>query len=256
MASNASARVVLSVRDAHISYRIGPKHSLRDRASRRGHQTNEIEAVRGISLTVTEGDVVGIIGLNGSGKSTLLKACAGLLSLRSGEILATSRPTLLSVGGLLNQKMTGRANLKMGCMALGLSGLEVDERMDDMVEFSGLGDAIDMPMFTYSTGMRSRVNFTMCTARTPEILLLDEILSGGDRAFQAKAIARINEIREQAGAVLLVSHSLREIRRSATRVVWVSEGRLVAEGETEEVIGQYENLVHGDKKKRKPPAAK
>jgi len=154
---------------------------------------------------------------------------------------------------LLNQQMTGRANLKMGCMALGLSGLEVDERMDDMVEFSGLGDAIDMPMFTYSTGMRSRVNFTMCTARTPEILLLDEILSGGDHSFQAKAIARINEIRQQAGAVMLVSHSLREIRRSATRVVWVSEGKVVEEGETEEVILRYESTVQAAKK-RKPPA--
>ena len=176
MANKEAAREVLSVNDAHISYRVGPKYSLRDRASGRNHHIKEILAVRGISLTVAEGDVVGIIGLNGSGKSTLLQACAGLLPLRSGEILASSRPTLLSVGGLLNQQMTGRGNLKMGCMALGLSSLEVDERMDDMVEFSGLGDAIDMPMFTYSTGMRSRVNFTMCTARTPEILLLDEIL--------------------------------------------------------------------------------
>jgi len=247
MASSTTDRTVLSVRDAHISYRVGPKLSLRDVASRRQHPLKEIKAVRGISLTVSQGDVVGIIGLNGSGKSTLLQACAGLLPLRSGEIVATSRPTLLSVGGLLNQKMTGRANLKMGCMALGLTSSEVDERMGDMVEFSGIGEAIDMPMFTYSTGMRSRVNFTMCTARTPEILLLDEILSGGDRSFQAKAIGRVKEIRERAGAVLLVSHSLREIRRSATRVVWVNDGEVVAEGETEDVIGQYEATVHTGK---------
>jgi len=252
MASSDAGRVVLSMDDVYLSYRVGPRHSLRDRVSRGGHATRDIEAVRGISLTVSQGDVVGIIGLNGSGKSTLLRGCAGLLPLRSGEILATSRPTLLSVGGLLNQKMTGRANLKMGCMALGLSSVEVDERMADMVEFSGLGDAIDMPMFTYSTGMRSRVNFTMCTARTPEILLLDEILSGGDQSFQAKAINRINEIREQAGAVMLVSHSLREIRRSATRVVWVSEGKVRAEGESEEVILAYESTLQRGKNKRKP----
>jgi len=256
MASNESDRVVLSVRDAHISYRIGPKHSVRDMVSRRNRQLKEIKAVRGINLTVGQGDVVGIIGLNGSGKSTLLRACAGLLSLRSGEILASSRPTLLSVGGLLNQKMTGRANLKMGCMALGLAAGEVDERMADMVEFSGLGDAIDMPMFTYSTGMRSRVNFTMCTARTPEILLLDEILSGGDASFQTKAIGRVQEIREQAGAVLLVSHSLREIRRSATRVVWIDDGQLVAEGETEDIIARYETSIASAKKPGKPSASR
>jgi teichoic acid transport system ATP-binding protein len=136
--------------------------------------------------------------------------------------------------------MTGRANIRIGLLAQGLRRYEVEARLDDVIEFTDLGPSIDLPMETYSSGMRARLHFAIATALTPEILLVDEALAVGDRAFREKSARRLEEHRSAAGTVLLVSHNLSEIRRSCERVVWLDQGRMVLDGPTDDVLGAYE----------------
>jgi ABC-type polysaccharide/polyol phosphate transport system ATPase subunit len=144
------------------------------------------------------------------------------------------------VKAALRPRMTGRANIRIGLLAQGLRRHEVEARLDDVVEFTDLGPSIDLPMETYSSGMRARLHFAIATALTPEILLVDEALAVGDQAFREKSARRLEEHRSAAGTVLLVSHNLSEIRRSCDRVVWLEQGRIVLDGPTDEVLGAYE----------------
>jgi teichoic acid transport system ATP-binding protein len=128
----------------------------------------------------------------------------------------------------------------LGGLALGLGKQEIAERMDEVIEFSGLGDAMSRPLITYSSGMRARLAFSIATLRTPEILLLDEALAVGDRAFRERSIARINEIREHANTIILVSHNLNEIRETCDRAVWLNDGVIEREGDVETVLDEYE----------------
>lgn len=235
--------LALSARGVHVAYRASRTVSLRERFSGTDATVRRVHAVRGVSFNLNVGDVLGIVGHNGSGKSTLLRACAGLLPLMEGEVLAASRPSLLGVGSVLNQRVSGRNNLYTGCMALGMSYDEVTERIPQMVEFSGLGDFIDMPMFTYSTGMRARLNFTIATVKNPEILLLDEVLSGGDRTFKQRALGRIREIQEAAGAIIYVSHNTNEIARLCNRAIWMRRGKIVERGGPKKVLRAYEKAA-------------
>jgi len=160
--------------------------------------------------------------------------------LTSGVLRVRSLPTFLGVKAALRPRMTGRANIRIGLLAQGLRRHEVEARLDDVVEFTDLGPSIDLPMETYSSGMRARLHFAIATALTPEILLVDEALAVGDRAFREKSARRLEEHRSAAGTVLLVSHNLSEIRRSCDRVVWLEQGRIVLDGPTDEVLGAYE----------------
>ncbi len=160
--------------------------------------------------------------------------------MTSGVLRVRSLPTFLGVKAALRPRMTGRANIRIGLLAQGLRRHEVEARLDDVVEFTDLGPSIDLPMETYSSGMRARLHFAIATALTPEILLVDEALAVGDRAFREKSARRLEEHRSTAGTVLLVSHNLSEIRRSCNRVVWLEQGRIVLDGPTDEVLGAYE----------------
>ena len=160
--------------------------------------------------------------------------------MTSGVLRVRSLPTFLGVKAALRPRMTGRANIRIGLLAQGLRRHEVEARLDDVVEFTDLGPSIDLPMETYSSGMRARLHFAIATALTPEILLVDEALAVGDRAFREKSAQRLEEHRSAAGTVLLVSHNLSEIRRSCDRVVWLEQGRIVLDGPTDEVLGAYE----------------
>ena len=199
-----------------------------------------VDAVRGVTLDVAVGECIGMVGPNGSGKTTLLQAMTGVLPLTSGVLRVRSLPTFLGVKAALRPRMTGRANIRIGLLAQGLRRHEVEARLDDVVEFTDLGPSIDLPMETYSSGMRARLHFAIATALTPEILLVDEALAVGDRAFREKSARRLEEHRSAAGTVLLVSHNLSEIRRSCDRVVWLEQGRIVLDGPTDEVLGAYE----------------
>jgi teichoic acid transport system ATP-binding protein len=234
---------VVDVHDLHVTYRVYEDRQLplRDRVATRQlrRRYRQVRAVRGVSFSLREGDALGVIGSNGSGKSTLLSAMTGLLPIESGTIRVRSRPTLLGVGAALRQNLSGRRNIRLGCLAAGMSHAEIDSKMDDIIDFSGLRDFIDMPMRAYSSGMRARLTFSIATARVPEILLIDEALAVGDQAFRQRSAERVKEVRESAGAVVLVSHNLGEIRTSCNRALWLHQGVMRAEGDPEDVIAEY-----------------
>jgi teichoic acid transport system ATP-binding protein len=234
---------VVEVDDVHVTYRVYEDRQLglRDRIATKQlrRKYRQVHAVRGVSFVLQEGDALGIIGSNGSGKSTLLSAMTGLLPIESGTIRVRSRPTLLNVGAALRQNLSGRRNIRLGCLAAGMTNSEIDERIDEIIEFSGLDDFIDMPMRAYSSGMRARLTFSIATAKVPEILLIDEALAVGDQAFRQRSAERVKEVRESAGAVVLVSHNLGEIRASCNRAMWLHHGEMRAMGSPDEVIDEY-----------------
>ena len=233
--------VAIRCTDVHVRYSIrSGRPLLRDLLRGNRPAVTTVDAVRGITLDVAVGECIGMVGPNGSGKTTLLQAMTGVLPLTSGVLRVRSLPTFLGVKAALRPRMTGRANIRIGLLAQGLRRHEVEARLDDVVEFTDLGPSIDLPMETYSSGMRARLHFAIATALTPEILLVDEALAVGDRAFREKSARRLEEHRSAAGTVLLVSHNLSEIRRSCDRVVWLEQGRIVLDGPTDEVLGAYE----------------
>ncbi|MCS5671149.1 MAG: ABC transporter ATP-binding protein [Acidimicrobiales bacterium] len=233
--------VAIRCTDVHVRYSIrSGRPLLRDLLRGNRPAVTAVDAVRGVTLDVAVGECIGMVGPNGSGKTTLLQAMTGVLPLTSGVLRVRSLPTFLGVKAALRPRMTGRANIRIGLLAQGLRRHEVEARLDDVVEFTDLGPSIDLPMETYSSGMRARLHFAIATALTPEILLVDEALAVGDRAFREKSARRLEEHRSAAGTVLLVSHNLSEIRRSCDRVVWLEQGRIVLDGPTDEVLGAYE----------------
>ena len=183
---------------------------------------------------------IGIIGTNGSGKSTLMRTITGLTPATRGAVYAKSRPNLLGVGAALIPDLSGGNNIILGGLAMGMERSEIEAQYDDIVEFTGLEDFIDMPMRTYSSGMSARLKFAIATAKEHEILIVDEALSVGDRDFQKKSEKRIRDIRERAGTVFLVSHSMRSIRDTCNRTIWIEKGELRADGDTDAVVKEYE----------------
>lgn len=243
MAPEHSPPLVIDVDDVHVTYRVyeDVKMALRERVARARlrRRFREVHAVRGVSLQLREGDSLGIIGANGSGKSTLLAALTGLLPIESGTIRVRSRPTLLGVGAVLRQQLSGRRNVVLGCLASGMTPDEVEAQIDDIIDFAGLREFIDMPMRAYSSGMRARLTFSIATARAPDILLVDEALAVGDEAFKRRSTERIDSIRKRSGAVVLVSHNLNEIRTSCNRAIWMDHGLVVDAGTPDEVVDRY-----------------
>lgn len=251
-----SDRLSLLVNDLHVSYRVfgakkvghGPARDcgLLDRLVRRGAKQpaiREVKAVRGITFAANHGEAIGIIGVNGSGKSTLLRAIAGLIPPVSGTVHVAGNPALLGVNAVLMKNLSGARNIMIGALALGLSRNEVKERFDDIVEFAEIGEFVNLPMKSYSSGMGARLRFAISASAVPDILMIDEALSTGDAGFRAKSKAKMDEIRESAGTVFLVSHSLATIQSMCTRVLWIHEGKLVMDGEPREVCGSYKQFV-------------
>jgi teichoic acid transport system ATP-binding protein len=238
----AVERLTIRVRDLVLDYEIHEdrRAALRQRfVTKSGTGRSLVHALKGVSFDAAEGHAVGVIGSNGSGKSTLLAAVAGLLPPTSGEILVAEEPKLLGVGATLISAATGYRNIRLGCMALGMPAAEVDERIGEIVAFTDIGDAIYRPLRTYSSGMRARLHFAIATSVQPRILLIDEALAVGDKAFRSKSAARIEEIVSGAGTLLLVSHSMDEIKRLCDRAIWIENGELVADGSADDVVAEY-----------------
>jgi teichoic acid transport system ATP-binding protein len=239
----STPQLTVRVSDLVLDYEVyeDRRAALRQRfVTRKGTGRSLVHALKGVSFDAAEGDTIGIVGANGSGKSTLLAAIAGLLPPTSGEILASDEPRLLGVGATLLPGATGYRNIRLGFLALGLSAFEVEERIDSVVEFVDIGEAIHRPLRTYSSGMRARLLFGIATSVAPKILLIDEALSVGDKEFRAKAQVRIEEIVAQAGTLMLVSHSLAEVQRMCQRAIWIDRGRLITDGPVDEVLARYE----------------
>lgn len=237
--------VTLRLVDVHASYEAvnDDGAGLKGMLSGSRRRLHRVHALRGVSLEVRQGESLGIVGSNGSGKSTLLAAMTGLLPVDQGEVWVRSRPTLLGVGAVMRPSLSGRRNIVIGGLALGLSLAEVRQEMEGIIEFSGLEDSIDLPMRTYSSGMRARLMFAIATSKVPEILLIDEALAVGDAEFAQRSQSRIDTIRNRAGSVILVSHNSRELRDSCDRVVWLERGELVESGDPDAVIDAYEAHV-------------
>jgi teichoic acid transport system ATP-binding protein len=237
-----SDTVAVRVRDLHVDYELlgDRRDALRRKfVNREGSGKTVVRALRGISFDLYEGDSVGVVGSNGSGKSTLMSALAGLLPPTSGEILTSSEPKLLGVGAALLPAATGHRNIRIGLLALGVTPEGVDELVDEVAAFTELGSALDRPLRTYSSGMRARLLFAISTSVRPRILLVDEALAVGDKAFKAKSRERIEGLLAQSGTLVLVSHNMREIRSVCSRGIWLEKGRIIADGPIEDVLRIY-----------------
>lgn len=239
----ATSPLSVSISGLHVRYRVYEERALTTREllkrGFRARQSADVHALRGIDLDIRVGESVGIVGANGSGKSTLLRCIAGVQSVSEGTVMIRGHAQLLAVGAALRPALSGRRNVWLGGLAMGLSPEELDGRIDEVVEFSGIGRAIDRPMKTYSSGMRARLAFSIATMREPEVLLIDEALAVGDRKFRNRSLRRIREIREHANTVVMVTHNLREITATCDRTVWLDEGVIVADGATDEVLSAY-----------------
>jgi teichoic acid transport system ATP-binding protein len=247
----------LVVDDLHITYRVfggkrvgngsGTPPNLLKRVLSRGRAhvggLTQVEAVQGISFVARHGESIGIVGTNGSGKSTLMRAIAGLIPPTKGSVYVAGDPSLLGVNAVLMGSLTGERNIMIGALALGLSPDEVREKFDDIVEFSGIGDAVYLPMKAYSSGMSARLRFAISAAAVPDVLMIDEALATGDAAFRRKSKDRIDAIRDQAGTVFLVSHSLATVESICSRTLWINRGKLVMDGPSAEVCAAYKAFV-------------
>lgn len=237
----ADPTVVLD--DVHVTYRVyqDRRPRLRElvagRFKTRAHR--EIHAVKGVSFTAYEGEAIGVIGSNGSGKSTLMQAIAGLLPATKGAVYARSQPTLLGVGSALQRNVSGRRNIILGGLALGMSRKQVEEQVEEIIDFSGLREAIDLPLRTYSSGMKARLHFAIATSVIPEILLVDEALAVGDEDFHRRSDKRIEALRSKAGTIFLVTHSLNQVKETCSRAIWLEDGRLQEDGDPPKVIKAY-----------------
>jgi teichoic acid transport system ATP-binding protein len=209
----------------------------------------EVEALRNVSFEVYTGTAMGIIGANGAGKSTLMRAIAGILPPTSGSVEVWGRAsTLLALGVGFNNNLSGRENIILGGLAAGLSKDEVEARAAEVAEWTELGDFIDMPMHTYSSGMSARVGFSVSVHMKPDILMIDEALSTGDAHFREKATAKMAELRESARAMFLVSHGLNSIKEMCTEAIWLDHGTLMMRGDPEEVADAYIKFTKVKKK--------
>ncbi len=178
-----------------------------------------------------------------------MRAIAGLLPVNEGAVYARATPMLLGVGAVLNKNLSGRRNIMLGGLALGLTKQQVLRRQKRIIKFAGIGHAIDWPMKTYSSGMSARLQFAISAAVKPEILVIDEALSVGDREFKRKSARRIRKLRESAGTVFIVSHSMNQIRQSCTRAFWLHDGQIVLDGDPDEVVNAY-NDDHPNREQR------
>lgn len=197
-------------------------------------------ALHDVSFDVNRGDVVGIIGRNGSGKSTLLKIISKLFEPTEGQVTVNGNIVpMLELGSGFDPELTGRENVFLNGAILGYSENFLKEKFDEILEFSELGEFIDMPLKTYSSGMMMRLAFSIATIVQPEILIVDEILAVGDEAFQKKSRAKMMELMSGGTTVLYVSHSLEQIRELCNQVIWLDHGKVLMKGDTKEVCDAY-----------------
>jgi ABC-type polysaccharide/polyol phosphate transport system ATPase subunit len=235
----------IKVEDVSVTYRTSLESrptfkSTLVRVKRKQQRVREIKAVRGVSLEVQRGSVLGIMGANGAGKSTLVRTMAGILPPTSGRVEVQGRvSTLLALGVGFNKNLTGRQNVTLGGLAAGLTREQLAAKYDDIVKFAELEDFMDMPMRTYSSGMYGRLGFSVAVNMEPDILLIDEALSVGDARFRRKSFRKMRQLCRQARTIVLVSHSLGSIRDLCDTAIWMHKGELQMQGEPQEVIDAY-----------------
>lgn len=239
-------KYAITVKDLKISYRTIKKFSLRKTLFKPSKAKVEyFEAVKGVSFNIEQGKIVGIVGKNGSGKSTILKAIAGIFSADEGTIdLHGNAVSLLSIGVGFQPKLTGYENIFLSGMLLGFSEEQVKERVDEIIEFSELGKFIHKPVRTYSSGMHSKLAFSITAILETPIVLIDEVFSVGDMKFKEKSYNKMKElISKEDRTVVIVSHSMNALRELCNEVIWLNDGVILDQGNPEEVISKYEEFM-------------
>lgn len=207
-------------------------------------QYDEFIALDNINLEIGKGEVVGFVGLNGAGKSTLLKIVASVQKPTTGRVTINGRVSpLLELGAGFDNDLTGRENILLNGLILGYNRELIKEKMEDIIDFAELKEFIDIPIKNYSSGMKARLGFSIATAKVPEILIVDEVLSVGDGRFKKKSEEKMIELIKSDATVLFVSHSLDQIRRLCTKVIWLEKGRVKMNGETNIVCDEYEKYL-------------
>ncbi len=241
--------LAVKVEDLSVVYRtsVQKKPTLKTtlrRLGRRQRLVREVQAVTDVSFDVPSGTVLGIVGANGAGKSTLVRAVAGILPPTRGRIEVRGRvSTLLALGVGFNKDLTGRENVVLGGLAAGLPPDLLEERYEQIAEFAELGDFMDMPMRTYSSGMYSRLGFSVAVNMEPDILLVDEALSTGDARFKRKSFEKMQELVAEARTIFLVSHALGSIKQLCDEALWMHRGCLLQQGPADEVVSAYTRFL-------------
>jgi len=201
-------------------------------------------ALKNVSMDVEKGDRVGLVGLNGAGKSTLLKLISGVMKPTEGRIRVKGRLSpLLALGAGFDPSYTGRENIFLYGALMGHTKQFIESKFDEIVEFSEIGEFIDVPLKNYSSGMGARLAFSIATAVQPEILILDEVLSVGDAKFQEKSRLRMNSLMEGQVTILFVSHSTDQVRKICDKAVWLHQGKVITQGPVDEVCDDYETFL-------------
>jgi ABC-2 type transport system ATP-binding protein len=201
----------------------------------------EFIALNNINLNIKKGEVVGFVGLNGAGKSTLLKVVSGIQKPTTGKVTVKGKVSpLLELGAGFDNDLTGKENIYLNGLILGYDKAFIKTKIDEIIDFAEIRDFIDTPIKNYSSGMKARLGFSIATVKVPEILIVDEVLSVGDGRFRKKSEERMIELIKSDATVLFVSHSVQQIRRLCTEVVWLEKGQVKMKGDTKEVCDAYE----------------
>ncbi len=240
--------IAITVKDLHVYYRDMKRFSLK-RSGVKGRGSGKIfKALKGVSFEVPKGQILGICGKNGSGKSTLLRAISGIFSPDSGSInLHGNTISLLSIGVGFQKKLTGYENIYLSGMLLGYSKEQIDEKVDEIIEFSELGDFVYKPVSSYSSGMYSKLAFSITAILETDIMLIDEVLSVGDIHFKEKSYNKMKElISDSDRTVVIVSHSTKTIVELCDKVIWLHDGLIKDEGKPEEIMEKYESFMRQD----------
>ena len=236
----------IEVKDLHVKYRGLKKMSIKQSLAKFKLNRVEIfEALKGVSFNVEKGKIMGIIGKNGSGKSTLLRAVAGIFAPDEGTIdIKGNTVSLMSIGAGFQTKLTGFENIILSGLLLGFTEEQIRKKIPDIIEFSELGDFIYKPVKTYSSGMYSKLSFSITAILETDIMLIDEVLSVGDIHFKEKSSKKMHEIiKDENKTVMIVSHSMSTIKELCDEVLWLNDGVLMERGDTETVTAHYEEFM-------------
>ena len=236
----------IEVNNLCIHYKsLRPFSIKRNLFQRKTEKSSDVVAVNNISFQLEKGEILGIIGKNGSGKSTTLRAIAGIFSPNSGTIdLHGNSVALLAIGVGFQKELSGRENILLSGLLLGFTEKQIQEHMDEIIEFSELGSFIDAPVRTYSSGMFSKLAFSITAILETDILLIDEVLSVGDSRFKKKSLAKMKQlISDKNRTVVIVSHDMKTVSNLCTKVLWINDGEFVKFGNTKEILAEYEAFM-------------